>query len=298
MNFILFVFLSLLTPITNPVSGGAVTDLRLKNGLIPSDDWIQVPGVPFEESGTFTEITFMGGSRRCFRVLSRGPTAGFMPSIGSFVSEDGYAGYLSLAGVSVSVCDFSGYSISSTYSGFTLEAREEWGLLGEYRSESFLFAGGDNTFTAGVSPSVAENIRIGPAWCHDPEGEAFWVDASVRFKAFLFESAGAIEEDSALRRAKAEFSSGKFYASAGYDGESLFGLAGLSPVLLLEWPDWGISSIIQPSSRSLLCFSHNQGGDFQGELQLSFSGISGGFTLHRNSGGGFSSGFTLGLDFP
>ncbi len=127
-----------------------------------------MPGIPLRRTGTFSELTYHTGGRGSFRVLSSGPTAGIHPSIGSLVGGGGYAGWLSAADATVSLCDHGNYSLASTYRGFTLDYRENSGFFGGYSSERFQAAGGPEAFVAGISPAIGEGFSLGPAWCEGP----------------------------------------------------------------------------------------------------------------------------------
>ena len=216
--------------------------------------------------------------------------------MGSFVAEDGYACCLEASGASVSICKFSGYSIAAAWQGITLDYRETGGLQGEYRCESVLLAGGEDAFTAGISPELSHNLRIGPEWCQDDRGGRLRVHGEYSAGCFRMEGGGAVVDHLAVYRTGAHVKSGCFKASAGYDGSDYLAVAGLEPLCLLQLPDWGISSVVSSGESVILCLSHRQGGRFQGELQLRIKGITGGFTVNRLEGGDYGGGFTVGVD--
>lgn len=296
MNAIIPVIITLLTPVSVPVSGGRSTEFRFVLGLVPWHDWTEVRGIPYSSEETFTEITFAGGDEKSFRVLSSGSTSGLHASIGSVVTEEGHAGFLTASGVSISICDFTGYSLASTWQGITLDYRETEGLQGEYRCESLLLAGGSDAFAAGVSPEISDNLRIGPAWCQDDRGGRLRVQGEFSRGFFLIETGGAVVDHSAVHRTSVRLTRGSFTASAGYDGSDCLAVTGLQPLCLLQWPEWGISSVVSSGESIILCLSHRQGGRFQGELQLRIRGITGGFNVNRLEGGDFGGGFTVGVD--
>ncbi len=292
---LLGLFLTMLTPLTGPVAGGAALEFRMIQGLVPAPGWKIVPGIPLRRTGTFSELTYHTGGRGSFRVLSSGPTAGIHPSIGSLVGGGGYAGWLSAADATVSLCDHGNYSLASTYRGFTLDYRENSGFFGGYSSERFQAAGGPEAFVAGISPAIGEGFSLGPAWCEDRHGGSAWLRGSFSRGALLVETGGAVEEDRALPRARATLASGGLMASAGYDRGKLFGQAGLSPEFLVQWPRWGVSCLFEPRDDVLLFMSHATGGRFSAEFQIAFHGISGGFTFTRMTGGRMAGGFTGGI---
>ncbi len=288
-------FLTMLTPITSPVTGGTALEFRMMQGLVPDPGWIRVPGIPLEKRGTFSEITYHSAGGSSFRVLSSGPTAGLHPSIGSLVSRDGFAGWLSAAGATVSLCDYDSRSIASSYRGFTLDYRENAGFFGEYRSGLIQAAGGPDAFVAGFSPEIGEGVTLGPAWCRDRLGSSLWLRGSVTMGALLVETGGAVEEERALPRARASIASGGLLASLGYDRGKLFGQAGPSPEFLIQWPRWGVSCLFEHGDHILLSMSHSTGGRFRGEFQMAIRGISGGFSFTRRMGGKVTGGFTAGI---
>ena len=296
MSALIPLILTLLTPVSVPVSGGRVTEFRFIRGLVPWHDWTEVTGFPFLSEDTFTEITIAGGEGKTFRVLSSGSTSGLHASIGSMVTEEGHAGFLTASGVSISLCDFTGYSLASNWRGITLDYRENEGLQGEYRCESVLLAGGSDAFTAGVSPEISSNLRLGPAWYQDSREGRLLVQGEFSSGCLIIESGGAVVDHRAVHRTSARLKKWGYTVSAGYDGSDYFGVTGIEPLCLLQWPDWGISSVVRSGESIVLCLSHGQRGRFQGELQLCISGITGGFTINRIEGGDFSGGFILGVD--
>lgn len=292
---LVFLFFTLVTPVTSPVSGGRALEFRFLTGLVPDQGWIEAVGIPFRpEDRTFTEVTYSEGEDRVFRVLSSGGTAGLHPSVGSAASGDGYAGFLAVSGAFLAVCDYQGFSVSSSWKGVTADYREETGLMGEYRSESLLLAGGSEAFTAGFSPELTENLRLGPAWSRDGDGGYLGILGKLLLGGFQAESGVAATGDAVVQRTHATCSAAGLTARACYDGEELYGTFGPEPLIQVEWPCWGVSSALAAGS-SILCLSHSQTGRFQGEFQMVVKGVSGGLTLSRNHGGGFIAGFTLGI---
>jgi len=296
MTSVIPLILTLLSPLYPPVSGGKIEEFRYVHGLVPWGEWVLVEGLPFSADESFTEVTYAAECRKTFRVLSSGNTAGLRASTGSFVSSDGYAGFLAASDFSLSICDFGDYALASSWKGITIDYREEGGLQGEYRSETILLAGGKETFTAGISPEIAENVRFGPSWCQDSRGGRLWVQGAASRGSLMLSSGGAVTESGAVYRASAAARSGNFALSAGYDDSELFGSAGLDPLFLIHWPRWGFSSVVNPSRSLLLCLSHKQGGLFRGEVQISIMGVSGGVTLNRLSGGDYHGGFSVGIN--
>lgn len=295
-----------LTPITNPLACGPESEFRLIHGLVPGQDWASVPGMPFSNKGTFSEITYHNGSSRSFRALSSGPTAGLNFAIGSYVNSEGYAGFLDIQDFQVKVCEFkSGLNAGASFRGASVEARDagsdDPAFFAGYSSEHVLLAAGETVFTGGFFLNLAENVSLGPAWCQDRELARFWMATQMEFGPLRFHSGGAVTDSSFRRRADATLDCGVAEITAGIDEEEFFmitetqlGAAELSVCV----PHWGFHLLLKPGDNYLVSLSHKEGGELSGELQFSFNGFVTGLTCNRETGGKWTSGFLAGLAFP
>ena len=299
---LLFALLSL-TPITEPVSCGLKTEFRLMHGVVPMTEWSSVPGLPFSDSGTFSEVTFHSGTSKCFRALSSGATAGLHPSIGSYVNRSGYAGFLQVKGFQVTVCEFqNGFNPGFSFRGISAEARDalsdDPAFFAEYSWRNLLLAGGENTFAGGIQLDLTESLSLGPAWCRDRELSRFWVSSDIELGPLRFQSGGAVVDSSFSRRANLCVNTAIAELTAGYDEEDLFGRAkmGYGPAeFCLSLPEWGFLLLVKPDNRFLLSLSHREGGVLQGEVQMELHGVVAGGSVSRFDSGEWNCGFTFGI---
>ncbi len=211
---LLGLFLTMLTPLTGPVAGerpgvphdsGARSRPRVEDcagNTFKKDRHLLRTDISHRRQGLLPG-TLIWSHRR-------NPPLDRLPC-----RRGGYAGWLSAADATVSLCDHGNYSLASTYRGFTLDYRENSGFFGGYSSERFQAAGGPEAFVAGISPAIGEGFSLGPAWCEDRHGGSAWLRGSFSRGALLVETGGAVEEDRALPRARATLASGGLMASAG-----------------------------------------------------------------------------------
>ncbi len=299
---LLFALLSL-TPVTEPLSCGLKTEFKLMNGIVPMAEWSSVPGLPFSDSGTFSEVTFHSGTSKCFRALSSGATAGLHPSIGSYVNSSGYAGFFQVKGIQVTVCEFqNGFNPGISFKGVSVEARdalsEDPSFFAEYSSQHVLLAGGETAFAGGLQLDLTENMSVGPAWCQDREISRFWISSDLEFGPLRLQSGGAVLDSTFRRRANASVSTPLAEFTAGYDEEDIFGRAKVQygpAEVCISLPDWGFLLLVIPDDFFLFSLSHTEGGSLLGEVQTRLHGVVAGASVNRYDNGEWNCGFTFGI---
>lgn len=299
---LILVVLTLLTPVSSVISGGRGTAFNLKSGLIPSEQWLSVPGIPCSGPGSFTEVTYI--SDRSIRVMSSGVTAGLDPLLASWVNEDGYVGYFLLGGFSLRGFDISGADgFAASFHGATIDLRRDASrgtmLYGEYTSDHVSTAAGEAAGLAGVSFSVNEWIGIGPQLCMKDGAGKLWILGNAEAGPLTLTSGAALQEDQFRRRFSAVLDEGSLSLTTGIDEKDLFGKAEITADFIsieVPFPEWGITALVKPSDRALFLVSHGQGGECRGEVQLSFHGMTGGLVLTREHPGHWQAGIIAGIN--
>jgi hypothetical protein len=297
-------FLFLLIPLSGVVSGGRSVSFALKSGLIPSEDWLYIPGLPASGAGTFTSISCQTGSRKSFSVVSSGETAGIHPLVASRVTENGYAAQLFQGGLSIYAVKEQGRgSFAASFAGATLDLRG-WPagdpmLAGEYSSDNLLMAFTEHTGAAGVSFPVSENIRIGPACCADTDEDRFWIQAGAVFGPLTLVSAPAIDELNCYRRFYGLLKYGPASLTGGWNGEAALGelsLNGDDYVAAVEFVTPGAMLGYRLCDSMVFVASHREEGWLQGEIQGKFRGFTVGTYIVKSSDNHLNWGFSAGID--
>jgi hypothetical protein len=302
MMYLMLTFLTLITPVSGVVSGGRSIAFNLKSGLIPSEEWLYVPGIPCSDPGSFTEITY--SSNESMRVLSSGVTAGLNPLLASWVNEDGYAGYFLLGGFSLRGFDLhQREGLAASFHGATIDLRRDTScgtmVYGEYTSDHVSAATGEAAGVAGISFSVMDRIRLGPQWCAESGSGKLWILGNAVAGPLTLSSGAAVREDQFRRRCSAVLDAGFLTFTTGIDEKNLFGKAeAVAGCISVEVPvpEWGITVLMKPSDAALFLISHGQGGEFRSEVQLSFHGITGGLLLAREHPGHWQAGVIAGIN--
>ncbi|MCD4706811.1 MAG: hypothetical protein K8S62_03640 [Candidatus Sabulitectum sp.] len=303
MTLLLLSSVFLLTPVSGVVSGGRLTSFAMKSGLIPASEWMYVPGVPAQDTGTFTEITFQGGLNRSFRVISSGETAGLNPLIASRVTEDGYAAQILVEDISM-YCVKNGntgsYAIS--YKNATVDFRgtaiDDIHPAGEYFDDYILVAATENTSALGVSFPISESLAIGPAYCTDRYGGDIWLLAEALYGPVTFVSAPAIDEHNSYQRVYGTVEHSVSMLTCGWDGARYFGrlsVQGDGFIAAISLPVSGVMAGYRPADNLVLLASHCEEGWSQGEIQCEYWGITTGIEFLRSPGNAFHWGFSAGI---
>ncbi len=300
--------LTALVPMLQPVSTGGAHDFRTMYGLVPEAGWEGVPGIPFIPGEDFAEAVYMHGPRRTFRVLSTGSTAGVRPSVGSWVAEGAYAGFLEFSGAELRLWEFeAGKGAGLRWAGASVEARDLTGedprFFGEYSSGGIQVAAGEDAFCAGFSLRAWDNLRLGPAWLHHRGRSEPWVMARASLGPLEFRSGGALDDSISRRRVSAALTVGPLLLQAGMDeDEPLASIAAaLRECSISVNPiEPGLHLAARPVPELLASVSHREGGEFSGEVQLALIGrrVIAGAAARRESGGRWSAGFMMGVSFP
>jgi len=297
-------FLILLVPVSGVVSGGRSVSFAMKGGLIPSEAWLCIPGLPASGTGNFTSISLQTGREKNLRIVSSGETAGLHPLVASRVTRNGHAAQLLLSGISLlAVREHEAASCAVSFAGATIELRGWPGghpaTALEYSAENILLAFTENTGSAGVSFPIMEDVSVGPAWCADSEEQCFWIQAHAVTGPLTLVSSPAIDEISCFRRIHGVISSDPATLVLGWDGEDVFGEIMFENGELAAaavWPSPGVMLGFRPSDSLLLIASHREEGWLQGEIQGEYGGFTLGGSVIRSSDRRLSWGFSAGID--
>lgn len=304
MNYLLFLALVMLTPMSEVVSGGRSTSFSMKSGLLPVAGWMHVPGIPLYGSGIFTEMAYQGGWKKSFRVISCGETAGLNPLVASRVTENGYAAQLSVAEWLVCcIMDDDQGSCALSWKNATLDLRgtslDSLFPAGEYSGDHILFAVTENTLAAGFSFNIGDRISIGPAYCTDGGGGNIWFTGKASCGSAAVISALAVDEHDSYRRVYGVFEHGALNLIYGWDGTGYFGQLAVrkekfNGAVSMSVP--GIYIEYRPADDLLFLASHRESGWFQGEIQNKYSCFVTEVELHRSPGNIFDWGFGVGIE--
>ncbi len=297
--------LTALVPMLHPVSTGGDHEFRTMYGLVPESGWECVQGIPFTPGDDFAEVIYMHGLQRAFRVLSTGSTAGERPSVGSWVTEDAYAGFLELSGIELRLWEFQeGKGAGLSWAGASVEARDLAGedplFFGEYSSEAIQAAAGEEAFCSGVALRVWDGLRLGPAWLHHRGRSEPWVMARAYLGPLELRSGGAVDDSLSRRRVSAVLTAGPVLFQAGVDEDEL--LAGFSASLRecslsVDPVEPGVHLMARPVPDVLASISHREGGEFSAEVQLAIVNrmVIAGAAARRDSRDRWTAGFMLGI---
>ncbi|HPJ28233.1 MAG TPA: hypothetical protein PLM22_04820 [Candidatus Sabulitectum sp.] len=297
--------LTALVPMLHPVSTGGDHEFRTMYGLVPESGWECVQGIPFTPGEDFAEVICMHGPQRAFRVLSTGSTAGLKPSVGSWVTEDEYAGFLELSGIELRLWEFeAGKGAGFRWAGASLEARDLSGedphFFGEYSTETIQAAAGEEAFCAGVALRVWDGLRLGPAWLYHQGRSEPWVTARASMGPLELRTGGALEDSLSRRRISAALTAGPLLFQAGVDEDEFLARVAASLwecSLSVNPMEPGVHLMARPVPDVLASLSHREGGEFSAEVQLAILNrmFIAGAAARRDSRDRWTAGFMLGI---